>query len=245
MRVAARVAEPRRAEEVVAGGRRPPRRPAARGGPTCVRLVAAPCRTDVEQLGTCHDQQQQRRVARPSRPRAREVDERRLGPLEVVDDEHERPRRASVSSTLRTAQHASSGATGSPAGFEQLARDARSPAPRRRPPASSRPGRAERLDERPPGQPVAVGQASPGGDRRALAERLGHLGDEARLAHARRAQDGEQLAGAVRDGLVEGVEQPLALARAPDHRRARPLRPPRRPARRPPGGRPRAARACP
>ena len=132
-------------------------------------------------------------------------------------------RRARASSTLRTAQNASSGATGSPAGFEQLgrARGGGLVVGRR---LLEQPARAERLDERPPGQPVAVGQAAAGGDGRRAVDRLQHLGDEARLADAGGAEHGEQLARAIGDRLMEGVEQPPPLALAADHRRARPLR---------------------
>ena len=57
-----------------------------------VRLAPAPCRPVVEQLGPSHDQQDEWRVARPLRHVLDELDERWLGPLQVVDDEHERPR---------------------------------------------------------------------------------------------------------------------------------------------------------
>ena len=47
------------------------------------------------------------------------------------------------------------------------------------------------------------------------------LFDEPGLAHAGRAEHGEQLAGAVADSLVEGVAQPSALTLAADHDRGR------------------------
>ena len=53
---------------------------------------------------------------------------------------------------------------------------------------------AERLGEWPPGQAVAVGQASAGRDRRGAIDRLQDLGHQARLADTSRAHDGEQLA---------------------------------------------------
>ena len=52
-----------------------------------VRPPVAPARPAVAHLGTRHDEQQQRRVARPVRDVLEEVHERRLAPLQVVDDE--------------------------------------------------------------------------------------------------------------------------------------------------------------
>ena len=96
-------------------------------------------------------------------------------------------------------------------------------------------------------EPVAVGQAAARGDRRGAAQRIGHLGDEARLADAGGAEDGEELAGAIGDGLVERVEQ-LGGARAPRPTigaRWRCGSPAWHRAPRATAGRPRAPRPCP
>jgi hypothetical protein len=50
-----------------------------------------------------------------------EVDEGRLSPLQIIDDEDEWPATGKASSTFRTAQNASSGAIGSPAGLNSSA----------------------------------------------------------------------------------------------------------------------------
>jgi hypothetical protein len=72
------------------------------------------------------------------------------------------------------------------------------------------------LDERPVGDPFAVGEAA-----RANGSRVGRLDkvqDEARLADACRAEQGEQLARPLRDHVLEVRAQPLALA-SPAHER--------------------------
>ena len=56
-----------------------------------VELAAAPPWPGVEQLGAGHDQQQQRRVARPVGHVLDEIDEGRLGPLQVIDEQDHRP----------------------------------------------------------------------------------------------------------------------------------------------------------
>ena len=58
----------------------------------------------VEQLGPRHAEQDDRRVAREVRHVLDQVEEGRLRPLEVVEHDHERRRRASASNSRRTAQ---------------------------------------------------------------------------------------------------------------------------------------------
>ncbi len=96
--------------------RRPP--PAARAR----SRLAAPARTLLEQVGPRHAEQEQRRVAAPVGDVLDEIEERRLGPVQVVDDERRAGGgAASASSSRATAQKVSSGATGSPAGMSSSA----------------------------------------------------------------------------------------------------------------------------
>ena len=55
-----------------------------------VALAAAPGRSRVEQLGPRHGHEQDRRVARPVGNVLDEIEQRRLGPVEVVEDDDER-----------------------------------------------------------------------------------------------------------------------------------------------------------
>jgi hypothetical protein len=74
------------------------------------------------------------------------------------------------------------------------------------------------LDHGPVGDALAVGQATATEDERAL-QGADQLRGQARLADACRAQDGEELAGAVGGGLAERLLQASQLALAPDQRR--------------------------
>ena len=58
-----------------------------------VQLAAAPAGSDVEQLGARDAEEEDRRVAREVGDVLDEVDEDRLGPLQVVDDDDLRPLR--------------------------------------------------------------------------------------------------------------------------------------------------------
>ena len=150
-----------------------------------------------------------------------------LGPLQVIDDEDQRP---AAGEGLEHLPHRPEGLLGR----DRLARRLNSSAARggrgivvgRR--LLEQPAGAERLHERPPGQPVAVGQAAAGRDGRRAVDRLQDLGHQARLADPGGAEHGEQLARAIGDRLMESVEQPPPLALAADHRRARALSPPPR-----------------
>jgi hypothetical protein len=82
----------------------------------------------------------------------------------------------------------------------------------------------DRRDQRPIGDPLAVGQAGPTRDQRLVGHVAKKLTSEPRLAHAGRAENREQLAGAVAHGLLEGVVQTTPLALATDHRRVEPDR---------------------
>ncbi len=129
-----------------------------------------------------------------------EVDEGGLRPLQVVDDDD-----------LRTL-----GGTC----LEQTAeRDARLLGRRGDDVVRVDPERSKHLDERPVGDPVAVGEAATAQDVRGVADALEEVGDEARLADAGRAEEGEEPAGAVGDRVFVVAPEPLALALATDERR--------------------------
>ena len=73
-----------------------------------VQLAAAPCRPVVEQLRPRQAEQQDRRVAGPVRDVLDQVEERRLGPVDVVEHDDQRPRVARAPRERRTAQNVSS-----------------------------------------------------------------------------------------------------------------------------------------
>ena len=57
----------------------------------CIQLAAAPGGSHVEQLGPCHAQQQDRSVPAEIGDVLDEVEERRLAPVQVVEDDDDRP----------------------------------------------------------------------------------------------------------------------------------------------------------
>ena len=79
--------------------------------------------------------------------------------------------------------------------------------------------RDQDLDERPVGDPLAVREAAPAQDVGRVADALEEVGDEARLADAGRAEEGEEPARPVGDGILVVAPEPLALAHAADERR--------------------------
>ena len=79
------------------------------------------------------------------------------------------------------------------------------------------------LDHRPVGDPLAVRQAPPADDGGVL-DGAEELGCQPRLADAGRAENREELARAVVDGLRKRLLQPAQLAVAPDERRVEPAR---------------------
>ncbi|HEY7622867.1 MAG TPA: hypothetical protein VH834_24045, partial [Solirubrobacteraceae bacterium] len=185
-----------------------------------VELAAAPAGARVQQLVAGHDQQEQRRIARPFGHVLDEVDEDGLGPLEVVDDRDQGPVPCERFENAANAPEGLFGRDRLALGLEQLG-----DACRRLIVVGRRlfeQPTTEGFDQRPPRQTVAVGQAAADGDGGGVIDRLHHLAHQARLADAGRAEHGEQLAGAIGDGLMECVEHAAALAPASDHRPARP-----------------------
>ncbi len=129
-----------------------------------------------------------------------EVDEDRLGPLQVVDDDDlrslggtrlEQPAERELRLGRRRADHG--------VGLDT--------------------DRDEDLDERPVRDPLAVREAAAAQDVGRVADALEEVGDEARLADAGRAEQREEPARAVGDGVLVVAPEPLALALASDERR--------------------------
>ena len=75
----------------------------------------------------------------------------------------------------------------------------------------------QNLDHRPIGDPIPV--VEPPALHHGRIGRCPELRRQTRLTHTRRAQDGKQLAGAIRPCLLETVGHPPQLTAAPNHRR--------------------------
>ena len=129
-----------------------------------------------------------------------EVDEDGLGPLQVVDDDHLRPLHGP--------------------GFEQPPeRELRLGRRRADHGVGLDADRDQDLDERPVGDPLAVREAAAAQDVRRVADALEEVGDEARLADPRGAEEREEPARAVGDRVLVVAPQPLALSLPSDERR--------------------------
>ena len=156
--------------------------------------------SDVEQFGARHTKEEDGRIAREVSDMLDEVDEDGLGPLQVVDDDDLGPLHSP--------------------GLEQAA-EGELRLGRRRPDdgVGLDADRDQDLDERPVGDPFAVGEAAAAEDVRRVADPLEEVGDEPRLADPGRAEEREELACAVRDGVLVVAPEPLPLSLAPDERR--------------------------
>ena len=165
-----------------------------RGG---VRLAAAPHRPCVEQLRARDAEQEDRPVARPVRHVLDDVEERLLRPLEIVEDDDERLLRG---------------------GALQQAAERELRLGRRRAEDRVRVGAELKNDlhERPVGDALAVGEAA--GANGARVDRLDEVEHEARLADAGGAEQGEELARAFGDHVLEVGVEPLALSASADER---------------------------
>ena len=163
----------------------------------------------VEQLGPCDAEQEDRRVARHVRDVLDEIDEHRLGPLQVVDHDDLRP-----------------------FGRARLEQPPKGELRLRRRRADDRVGldadRDQDLDERPVGDALAVREAPPAEDVGGVAHALEEVRDEARLPDPGGPEQREEPARAVGHGILVVAPQPLALAFAADERRLEAPREPRR-----------------
>ena len=182
-----------------------------------------------------------------------EVEEPRLGPVDVVEDEDERlslrkrlDERADCGEAFlrRTGELRQPDRRGDPdserlrlarageGGCELLPRHVRRVA------VVEPDELLDRLEERPERDPLAVGQATATRDPCPPRHSVQELLHEPRLADTGEPEDGEELARGVCASLLEGVRQPTPLAAATHHRRVQPPRRRREPvadAQQPPG----------
>ena len=134
-----------------------------------VELAAAPAGPRVEQLGARDAEQEDRRVAREIGDVLDEIDEHRLGPLQVVDHDDlralGRPRlEQPAEGELRLGRRGAD---------DRIRLD---------------PDRDQDLDERPVRDPLAVAKAATAKDVGRVADAIEEVGDEARLPDAGRAR---------------------------------------------------------
>ena len=193
-----------------------------RGG---VELPAAPARPLVEELGTREADEQDRRFASPVGQMLDEVEERGLGPLQVVEEDDERAgpafrleetadrpgrfvRRSGILSEvdrggdpLRDQRCLVAGQNASDPGERFLSV-----------------ATAEGLGERPVRDALAVGKAAAAHHRRLASDTRQELRDQPRLADARGPENREQEARAFPDGSLVGLLERGELAFASDHR---------------------------
>ena len=154
-----------------------------------------------------------------------QVEQRRLGPVQILEDEHERPAaRQRLDELARCPEHLGKRvlllreADGGSEPLEHLlvalAQEPRELGARGREIVGVLDSRRfpERLDERPERDPVAVGEASAADDERALRGRFANVLDEPGLADAGVARDEHARAGARLDRAVERSRDLLRLA---------------------------------
>ena len=170
-----------------------------------VELASAPTRPRVEQLRPRDAEQEDACVPREIRDVLHEVDEDRLGPLEIVD-------------------HDDLGAFSRACLEEPPERELRL----RRRRADDRVGRdADRdqdLDERPVRDALPVRKAPPTKDVGCVAHALEEVSDEARLPDAGRPEQREESTGGVRNRILVVAPETLALPVSPHERRLEPPR---------------------
>jgi hypothetical protein len=173
-----------------------------------VGAAAGPGRTLLQQLGAGHRDQQDRRPAAALAQPLDQVQEGRLGPVQVVEDHHQ-----GALGGQRLQQP-----VGRPGGLLDRGRVGLQPDQLPDPPGDQRPlgdgplqqggqlgpgllgrvlkpdpGRlADHLGQRPEGAAVAVGQAAADQDRRVALQAAGRLQDQAGLAHPGPAEHGDQ-----------------------------------------------------
>jgi len=194
--------------------------------------AAAPAGTEVEQLGPGEAEDQQRRLAHPGGEVLDQLEQRFLGPVNVLEEQDERlllrdplcPFARCPGDLLRARlrldrlEHARGQPEQVGHGLvlaeraQLLDRDVERVVVRD-------PGRAlDHLGERPVGDALAVGKAPAGEHGRAL-ERVRELARQTALADPGLAVDREQVRAAVAQGALVGVLQQIQLGVAADERR--------------------------
>ena len=198
-----------------------------------VQLPAGPTRPRVQKLGPGHAQEQDRDVREPVGEVVDQVEQWRLGPVDVVEGHDERParRHRPEQVTQRDTRVLDTGvcarqAEQRPDPVGHLVGDAG--LDQRLQPRAHVLGRValvdagerlHRLGQRPVRHALAVGEAAARADRGRRLEPRQELRDQARLAHARGAEHGHELARALLGRPVERVLEHPSLAHAADEGR--------------------------
>ena len=196
--------------------------------PELDRLGSRRCRAVIEELGPPEPDQGDRHLRHERGEVVDEVVEGRLGPVRVVDDEHDWPltcveldETADCPKDLVRRERRRGEAAGGlePLGEQLLVVLARERACDRLRPA----GIPQDLDERPV-RGAAVGNAPTGEDRRLAGEAVEQLVHEARLPDARRPDDRRDHGASLGRGALHDVAEPFQLLDAVDERAVEPTR---------------------
>ena len=187
--------------------------------PSASARSATSCSTkSVEQFGPCRAEEQDRRSAEV-RDVLDEVEERRLCPVQVIEDE--RPLRGEhlqvatrgpLRLLFRPCRPADSDRRGDTVGHELVGRDGRD-----RVSLCAR-GRSHDLGERPVRDPLAVGEAAPDDDAGLPHHALGELAGQPRLADARGAEQRDSLGSISLGCTLERGQELAELLAAADER---------------------------
>ena len=184
--------------------------------------VRQPARPLVEQIGAREAEEQHGGAVNPAGEVLEQVEERRLGPVDVLDEDDERP---AATELLEEAAHgperlpARGGVCADCSEHARRHELAVLGVAHQLAHAVVATKRADHLDERPERDPVAVGEAAAGQNRRVVAQGCAELRRQARLADACRPDDGEQATRICLDGPFVRVAQQLQLVLATDQRR--------------------------
>ena len=199
-----------------------------------IELATAPGRADIQEVRAGDGDDQDRLATAPVDQVLDEIEERRLGPVEIVEQhDHGLARRDGLEEATHSPEHVlarrvtghESDRGGDPVsdlraiplvGHECTQLGQRGGAIVRLIDPGCGP---DDLGDRPVCDPLAVGQASPAQDRRPVADAADQLEHEPALAHAGRAEEREQAAPPLREGILERPEQAPELPLATHQRR--------------------------
>ena len=186
----------------------------------------------VQQLGTRHAREQDRGVPCEVGDVLDELEELRLGPLQIVDREDDRPIGREVLQERSDRPERLLGRAPASRDADRLSHQLRDPARDVTPPrerlelGAGHLGRVglvqtrdldERLGQGVEGDALAVGEAAATEDGRPIAHLVEEGRHQPRLADAPDAEDGEQLTGVVAHRPLEGAPQQRELSFPPDH----------------------------
>ena len=197
-----------------------------------VELAPAPAWTLLEQLGTSVAEDEDRRVPRPVDDVLDHVEEGRLAPVDVLEDDDEGP---IAGEGLEELAHGPERLLGRRLGLRAADRSDDTLGDLSRRLLVCDQGRdgllrvallagevADDLEEGEEGDPLAVREAAPGDDSGLAVKRRAQLAGEPRLADPRAAEHGEEVRAPLLDSVLEGLPQLPELAVAADERRVRP-----------------------